>query len=196
MAKILLHICCGPCAIRPLQTLADEGFEPLGYFYNPNIHPLGEYLKRREGADQVANLLGVGMVHEDKWDIREWLASEKSGAPAPERCFWCCETRLEATARKAVELGISYFSSSLLYSRYQPHEHIREAGLKIAAAFDLEFVYRDFRIYWQEGIAISRNWNIYRQAWCGCIFSEAERYAKKLSRLANQQHTVWKMSQN
>lgn len=185
--KILLHICCGPCSIMPAMLLAEEGYKIIGFFHNPNIQPLGEYLRRREGATQCAANLKISMLYDDKaWDMQTWLKKQLPVANNQEaRCQNCIAPRLEATAQKAVELGISKFGTSLLYSRYQPHGFIKAKGEEIARQHGLEFVYRDFRPYWQEGIDISKAWEIYRQQYCGCIFSENERYAKKLAQLQN-----------
>lgn len=182
--KALLHICCGPCAIMPIMLLSEEGYELTGYFHNPNIQPLSEYLRRREGAAQCAASLNLPMLYDDAaWDLQEWLKKQMPNASSPARCRNCIDMRLESTALKAKELGLPAFGTSLLYSRHQPHEHIKSSGAAIAARHGLEFIYRDFRSYWQEGIDISKAWQIYRQAWCGCIFSENERYAKKLAQL-------------
>lgn len=182
--KILLHVCCGPCSIMPAMILTQADHEITGFFHNPNIHPLAEYLRRREGAGQCAANLKIPMLYDDAaWDLADWLERQLPVAKSGQRCQSCIEPRLKATAAKAAELGFEAFSSSLLYSRYQPHGFIHAKGAEIAAAFGLEFVYQDFRPYWQEGIDISKAWEIYRQQYCGCIFSENERYAKKLEHL-------------
>ena len=91
---------------------------------------------------------------------------------------------MEASFIKARELGCTHVFSSLLYSRYQPHEAIRAAGERLAQEEGAPaFLYRDFRPYWQAGIDLSKEMDIYRQPYCGCVYSEAERYAKKLARL-------------
>lgn len=183
MPKLLLHICCGPCAIMAAKILNADGFEISGWFMNPNIQPLAEYIRRREAAGQCAEKLGIAMLYNDVWDVQNWLAQQLPFVNSPQRCERCCTWRLEAAAHKAKQLGISYFSTSLLYSRYQPHEAIKRTGLALANRLGINFVYRDFRVYWQQGIDLSKEWGIYRQSYCGCIFSEAERYAKKLTRL-------------
>ncbi|MBD5642261.1 MAG: epoxyqueuosine reductase QueH [Desulfovibrio sp.] len=183
MPSLLLHICCGPCAIMPIMRLRNEGFAVLGWFMNPNIHPLAEYLRRREAAAECAARSEIELQFDDDWNIASWLEWQLPFAQSKERCQRCCAQRLEACARKAVSLGIEHFTSTLLYSRYQPHDFIRECGEKLAQTHGLNFVYRDFRTDWQAGIDLSRNWGLYRQPYCGCILSEAERYEKKLARL-------------
>lgn len=183
MTELLLHICCGPCSIMTIRKLRQAGYEPLGWFHNPNIQPLSEYLRRREAAFACAEKLEITLEADDSWDLQDWLAAQLPHAQLPRRCENCCAMRLEQAAVQAKARGIGHFSTSLLYSRYQPHDFIRSQGELLAARYGLTFVYQDFRSYWQEGIDLSRAWGIYRQAWCGCVFSEAERYAKKLRRL-------------
>ena len=182
--SLLLHVCCGPCALMPLTRLKDEGYEVTAWFMNPNIHPLTEYLRRREAAAECAQKHNVPLLFADAaWDVTAWLRAASGRDEPPARCAWCCESRMEATWAKAHELGFASFSSSLLYSRYQPHDIIAAAGHRLAARVDgPTFVYRDFRTDWQAGIDASRAWGLYRQSWCGCIYSEAERYRKRLAR--------------
>ena len=180
---LLLHACCGPCAIMPAERLRDAGFAVTLWYMNPNIHPLTEYLRRREAVGECAARLGVAVRYGDgAWDVRAWLAAPEAQEPPPARCEWCCKSRLRAVAAAAAALGFPYFSTSLLYSRYQPHAAIAAEGRALAAADGPGFVYADFREDWQAGIDRSKEWGLYRQPYCGCIFSEAERYHKKLAR--------------
>lgn len=180
--KLLLHVCCGPCSIMPATRLCSAGFKVIAWFHNPNIQPLAEYLRRREAALECAARLDIEIIFDDEWDLAGWLQGQLPRAKSAERCHWCCETRLDAAWAKAQELGVGHFSTSLLYSIYQPHEVIAARGHKLSTT-DVKFVYRDFREDWNEGIELSRKWGIYRQPYCGCVFSEAERYAKKLARV-------------
>ncbi len=221
--RILVHLCCGPCGIMPLRRLLDAGHELTGLFFNPNIHPLSEYMRRREGAVQTAEVLGLPLILADSLDEAEqaWAVSRQAVPGGPEegpeeqpekrdqtqsrslalplaadprpwlraadrekdRCAFCWRIRLEKTAQLAAGRGFEAFSSSLLYSRYQNHERIRELGEGIAQASGVGFVYEDFRTSWQEGIRLSREWGIYRQQYCGCVFSEYERYSRDFAAL-------------
>lgn len=188
MAKtsILLHACCGPCSIMPVLRLLEEGFDIVLWYMNPNIHPLSEYLRRRDAICECAERLRVPLLCDDEsWDLPGWLRIQLPRVEDENRCVWCCQSRLEAAAAKAAELGIKRFSSSLLYSRYQPHEQIAQKGRELEKSLGLTFIYRDFRENWQQGIDLSKAWNIYRQPYCGCVFSEVERYAKKFARVKN-----------
>lgn len=167
----------------PAQRLRDAGFTVTLWYRNPNIHPLMEYLRRREAVAECAARLGVDVLFDDAaWDVRAWLAAPEARGLPPARCEWCCQSRVRAAAAAAKALGFAWFSTSLLYSRYQPHEAIAAQGRALAADGGPEFVYGDFRQDWQAGIDRSREWGLYRQSYCGCIFSEAERYRKRLER--------------
>ncbi|WP_304679865.1 epoxyqueuosine reductase QueH [uncultured Desulfovibrio sp.] len=181
--SLLLHVCCGPCAIMPITRLLDEGYALTAWFMNPNVQPLAEYLRRREAATQCAERLGVEILYADAaWDITAWLRAVAGRDEAPARCAWCCESRVEAAFAEAASLGFAHFSTSLLYSRYQPHESIASAGRNLAKQGGPRFVYRDFRTDWQAGIDRSKEWGLYRQPYCGCVYSEADRYRKQLER--------------
>ena len=266
--RILVHICCGPCGITVLQRLRAQGHELTGLVFNPNIQPLAEYMRRREGAALVAARLDIPLILADSLPEAEqywrdpWLPesgeSEPSFAPPPafqaaskptapevppnarvkegsgtqalcatplrgagqspastklassalslqpaglppaadpvpwlravagrerERCLFCWRIRLQKAAELAAAGGFGGFTSSLLYSRYQKHETIRDLGFDIAESGGPAFVYEDFRSSWQEGIAQSKAWGVYRQQYCGCLFSEYDRYRRDFERL-------------
>lgn len=173
--NVLLHICCAPCAIYPLQELRARGMAVMGFFFNHNIHPYQEYRRRLETVRDYAGQVGLEVVYRDEYRLEEFLA--KVASEPDRRCLYCYASRLKVAAAAAVELGLPYFTSSLLYSRYQNHEAIREIGEQIAARHGISFYYDDFRRGWQEGIRVSKERGLYRQQYCGCIYSEKERYA-------------------
>lgn len=178
--RILLHACCGPCALYPLRTLRTAGHDVTGFFYNPNIHPYQEYARRRDALLQMAEQEAMPLIMRDDYDLEDFLANV---AQQPElRCGYCYASRLRATAKAAVAGGFDAFSASLLYSRYQKHEQIRELGEQIGREYSLAFHYQDFRPGWQEGIRISKELGLYRQQYCGCIYSEKERYLPKAAK--------------
>lgn len=180
MKRLLLHICCGPCSITTLKTLQAEGYEISGLFYNPNIHPLTEYVKRRDGCLEVAERLGIKViVKDDEYDPKKWfrdVAHRENN-----RCFHCYARRLERTAQIAKKGGFDFFTTTLLYSRHQQHEAIAQLGRDLQSD-TTRFLYHDFREGWKEGIETSKEWGIYRQQYCGCLYSENERYARELNR--------------
>ncbi|MDY0258900.1 MAG: epoxyqueuosine reductase QueH [Desulfovibrio sp.] len=184
--NLLLHVCCGPCAVMPITRLLDEGFAVTAWYMNPNIHPLSEYLRRRDAAGECAERMGIPILYDDaSWNVTTWLRAVAGRDVAPQRCAYCCSSRIEAAFAAASQLGFAFVSSSLLYSRYQPHDVIRQTGERLSSPDGVgpDFVYRDFREDWQEGIDRSKSMELYRQPYCGCIYSEAERYEKKLARL-------------
>lgn len=183
--SILLHACCGPCAIAPVQRLRQAGFVVTAVFVNPNIHPLSEYLRRREAMEECARRLELPVIWRDNlWDLAAWLRGVAGKNDTGEaRCAYCYDTRLRVTAEMAAEQGFDCFSSSLLYSRHQRHQCIVDTAKRHAQAHAIPFHYEDFREDWQKGIDISKEFGVYRQPYCGCIYSEAERYEKKLKKL-------------
>ena len=186
--KILIHICCGPCAITPVETLRGMGHELTGFFLNPNIHPASEYLRRREAAAEASRRLDLPMIWRDAYDLPAWLQGvsgleRNSPKHSNPRCALCYAQRLEATAAAAASTADA-FTSSLLYSRFQLHDRIAALGETAAQRHHVPFFYHDFRAGWQHGIDRSKAWGLYRQSYCGCIFSEQERFAGALATLA------------
>ncbi len=182
---ILLHVCCGPCAIAPVLSLRDQGHKVTGFFANPNIHPLNEYLRRRETMLKCAEKLELPMLWADSlWNIQTWTYDVSNlQAQGQNRCSYCYASRFEQSAKAAKVNGTDAFCSSLLYSKYQNHDDIIEQANTVSYKYDIPFYYEDFRVDWQKGIDISKKFDLYRQNYCGCIYSEAERYAKQLNRL-------------
>ncbi len=173
--KLLVHICCGPCSIIPFKHLFDKGEGYVcGFFFNPNIHPYTEYMKRLDSVKKLAELMGFDVIYSDDYRMEEFLLNV---AKDPDnRCEHCYRSRLEETAQAAKENGFSSFTTSLLYSRYQKHERIKEVGEEVGGLKGIPFFYHDFRYGWKDGIALSKDMGLYRQQYCGCIYSEKERY--------------------
>lgn len=178
---ILIHACCGPCLTGPWEELLKHDYNPHVYWYNPNIHPSMEYLKRLESLREFVTMKSGTLHEETKYDFREFLR-ETVNLNRQERCNYCYGVRLNATARKAAELGISFFTTTLSVSPYQDHESIQEAGKRAAKQHGVDFKYFDWRDIFREYQNIAREIGLYSQAWCGCMYSETERYAKKLKR--------------
>lgn len=183
--RVMLHCCCGPCTLVPGAMLLQRGLTVTGCFYNPNIHPLQEYLRRREGMVQVAAHLGMDMHWlDEEYHPARFLATLPVHEHCTEaRCHHCYRLRLERVADVAVQTGHDAICSTLLYSKYQNHALIRQCGEEIAASRHLAFLYEDFRSGWQQGIDESKAMGVYRQPYCGCIYSEYDRYHKQLKKL-------------
>ncbi|PHR29901.1 MAG: hypothetical protein COA36_03345 [Desulfotalea sp.] len=176
--NILLHTCCGPCTIYPLSVLRAENHLVTAYFNNPNIHPYKEFKRRLTTLKEYAQADKFPLVAEEGYGLTEFLQQvvfkEKS------RCPICYEMRLQKTAEYAAKNGFDAFTTTLLYSRYQNHSVIINICNKLAELYSLSFYYQDFRIGWQQGIDLSIEKDMYRQPYCGCIYSEQERYDKSL----------------
>ncbi len=180
--RVLLHICCGPCSLYPVQDLRRQGYEVVGIFYNPNIHPLQEYLRRRHGALEAADHLGLKMIwKDDEYDPGTYL--RQVAFREPKRCFLCYQMRLERTMSIAGRGNFDFFSTTLLYSIHQQHQEIVHLGRDMAGNKTLQFLDRDFRPGWKAGIEQSLELRIYRQQYCGCLYSEVERFSSELKAL-------------
>ena len=174
--KTLLHICCAPCANQPIDVLRTDGFEVAGFWYNPNIHPFTEYRSRRDCLREYAQTIELPLIERNDYALRPFVREVADDIAC--RCVKCYEMRLFETARQAKELGFDSFTSSLFISPYQNHELMREVAQRAAHEYGVEFLYRDFRPYFKPGQERARELEMYIQKFCGCIFSEQERYLK------------------
>jgi predicted adenine nucleotide alpha hydrolase (AANH) superfamily ATPase len=157
--------------------------KPALFWYNPNIHPYTEYQSRRESLSGFALEEELELIMEDEYGLRGFLSglcfgkdNDDRGFKQEKRCHYCYRIRLERTACQAAEKGFHAFSTTLLTSPYQKHELIRQIGEECALQYGVEFFYRDFRPWYREGRKKARAKGSYMQKYCGCIFSEEERY--------------------
>ena len=179
--KLLMHTCCAPCSIYCIDTLRNEGIEPTLYWYNPNIHPYMEYKQRRDTLKQYANSINVKAIFEEEYGLDAFCKNVIGDLE--NRCTnYCYPVRLEKTAKYAKENGYDAITTTLLVSPYQKHDELSKIAERIAKSYGLEFVYRDFRVGFREGQAKARELGLYMQKYCGCIFSEEERYQKKIEK--------------
>lgn len=160
-----------------IETLRNKGIEPTAFWYNINIHPFTEYRSRREAMKGYAASIDLPLIVEDDYGLRQFVTAVSGDID--HRCGYCYTTRLERTAREAAERGFDSFTTSLLVSPYQDHEGIIAVGEKMAEKYGVRFLPEDFRPYFREGQERARQLEIYMQKYCGCIFSEEERYRKK-----------------
>ena len=161
MDKILLHSCCAPCSVYCVDTLRGEGIEPVSLWFNPNIHPWTEYDQRRSTLLEYGEKERVEVHILEDYGLRDFVRT------AP---------------KYASEHGYEAFTSSLLISPYQNHELLKAVGETMARKYGVEFLYRDFRPGFRAGQAKAREMGLYLQKYCGCIFSEEDRYEKKIGR--------------
>lgn len=146
----------------------------MGFFYRRNIHPWKECEKREETLRLYAETLSLSIVYQQDYDMETFL--QNVAFREKNRCLYCYHDRLKTTALIAKRGRFDCFSSTLLYSKFQQHDVIRETGEAIAGLTGIPFLYRDFRDGWKEGVVKSKELGMYRQPYCGCIYSEKERY--------------------
>ena len=180
--RVLLHACCAPCSSAIVEWLLAHHIEPIIYYFNPNIYPLDEYEKRKNESKRHAASLGVEWIDDDPCH-EQWLCAVKGLEHEPERgkrCEACFYFRLLAAARKAQELGIGWFATTLASSRWKNLEQVNAAGEKAAQTVSsLQSVVRFWAQNWRkDGLQERRNallkeYGFYNQTYCGCEFSLA-----------------------
>lgn len=188
MDSVLMHCCCAPCSLSCIDPLRAEGVEPVAFWYNPNIHPWKEYEARRDCLVQFAQSVHMEVRVREEYGLRPFTRAV--AADLEHRCTYCYEHRLEETARYAAEQGFAAFTTTLLASVYQQHDRIADAGERFASQYGVSFLYRDFRPHFREGNQRARELGLYMQKYCGCVFSEEERYQKQIDRAKRQFGTV------
>jgi predicted adenine nucleotide alpha hydrolase (AANH) superfamily ATPase len=174
MKKILVHVCCAHCAAYTVQYWRQQGYEVGGFWYNPNIHPYMEHQNRLESMKSLAQEMNLPLIIEEGYDFIEYF--RRVAWHEKERCRHCFHLRLSRTAEIARQNGFSAFTTSLLISPHQKHDIIRETGNEIAAEYKLEFLYADLRKRYSDSRHMTKPLNLYRQQYCGCVYSEWERY--------------------
>ena len=175
--KTLLHICCAPCANQCIEVLRGDGLEVTGFWFNPNIHPFTEYRARRNTVREYLETIDVKLIEQNDYALRPFVRAVAEDIT--NRCGKCYEMRLFEAARQAKDGGFDSFTSSLFISPYQNHELMRDTAERAAAEYGVDFLYRDFRPYFRAGQDRARELGMYMQKYCGCVFSEEERYLKK-----------------
>ena len=175
--KTLLHICCGPCATFTVNTLRAAGAVLTGYWYNPNIQPYSEHERRRESLARFAEQVDLPMIWHPGYEMTAFFHAVHGQEQFGLRCRACYRLRLESTAPVAAQQGFEAFSTTLLISPYQNHELLARVAEEAAEAAGVPFAYYDFRPGYRESVRLSREMGLYRQPYCGCIFSEEERYS-------------------
>ncbi|MBP7056614.1 MAG: epoxyqueuosine reductase QueH [Candidatus Omnitrophica bacterium] len=172
--NILLHICCAPCAIGPIDLLRKDGHLLAGFFYNPNIHPYSEYLKRKAEADRYGKEVGL-RINESGYNIDDYFEHIVYNEGSRERCPSCWWLRALRAAKFAKENGFDSFTTTLLASPYQDHEVLKSICEDVGKNCGIEFYYKDFRPFFKESQAKAREKGIYMQNYCGCLYSEMEK---------------------
>jgi len=172
--KLLLHICCGPCLIYPLEKLRKDGLEVSGFFYNPNIHSFTEYKARKLAVEDLGKKRNLEVFY-PQYNPSEYFRAVNCREARAERCAICWSLRLKSTARQAKENGFELFSTTLLVSPYQDQELLKKIGNDIAEEEGPRFYYEDFRCGFRKAHDEAKALRVYCQKYCGCIYSEIER---------------------
>ena len=180
--SLLLHACCAPCSTACLERLANF-FKITIFYYNPNITEESEYKKRIEEIRKLLTLINpkykVELLEGD-YDPNKFFEMAKGLELEPERgkrCFKCYEMRLEETARIASKLGFNNFCTTLTLSPHKNANWINEIGEKLNNEYDSNYLYSDFKKKegYKRSIELSKEYNLYRQDYCGCIYSKKEK---------------------
>lgn len=170
--KVVLHICCGVCAAGAAEALAVEGHQVIGFFCNPNIHPSPEYQRRLEATRMVAEKLHFPL-EVAPYMPEEWFVETDSFRHEPEggkRCQVCYRIRLEKTYEYLIDCGADAFTTTLTISPHKSAQEIKEIGQEIGGE---KFLVRDFKKKdgFKRAVQLARQWELYRQNYCGCIYS-------------------------
>ncbi|NMB14285.1 MAG: epoxyqueuosine reductase QueH [Gallicola sp.] len=180
--KLLLHSCCGPCSSYILEYLT-EYFEIFLLYYNPNIYPEKEYWRRlEEQKDVIEKIEKTNPIHmiEGEFEPKDFYDSVKGledSGEGSERCFSCYRFRLEEAAKKGKEKGCDYFTTTLSISPYKNASKLNEIGQVMEEKYNIKYLYSDFKKKggYQRSLELSRDYDLYRQDYCGCVFSKKER---------------------
>ncbi|MBQ3347971.1 epoxyqueuosine reductase QueH [Candidatus Saccharibacteria bacterium] len=179
--KLLMHTCCAPCSVYCIDSLRAENIEPTLFWYNPNIHPYIEYKTRRDCLKDYAASIDVNLIIDEEYGLDEFCKNVVSDLE--NRCVnYCYKKRLTETVRYAAHHGYDTFTTTLLVSPYQKHDELIAVCKELEALSGVKFLYRDFRVGFREGQAKARALGLYLQKYCGCIFSEEDRYKKQILR--------------
>lgn len=177
--RLLLQVCCGPCSTQVIERLRDH-FDMDLYFYNPMIYPRAELDKRAANLEKVAeksNFTGQVIIPANDMEDFKFVAEKrKDDREFGNACYDCYELRLDKTARYAKDMGYEYFTTSLSISPYKNAQWLNEIGEKLESDLGIKYLYADFKKKdgYKRSIELSKEYDIYRQEYCGCIFSKRE----------------------
>lgn len=176
--KVLIHSCCAICSGYPIKLLQEIGYEPIAYFFNPNIQPENEYLKRLAAQKKLCDTLNCELIIENYFSEQfDKIAFGLEKEPEKgKRCAKCFELRLDQTAKKSKELGIKNFTTSIVISPHKNFKLISEMGKTISEIYDITYLDIDFKK--QDGFLksnkLAKELELYRQNYCGCMYSKQQ----------------------
>jgi predicted adenine nucleotide alpha hydrolase (AANH) superfamily ATPase len=175
--KVLMHICCSNCSLYPLQNFLTKGVDVTGFWFNPNIHPYTEYANRLSSVEKLQGLWDLDVEYADEYTLDDFLSAVVRRGK--DRCSFCYSMRLEKTAATARKMGFDGFTTSLLASPYQKFDMIVRIAEETGRRHGIAFIAEDARRGWGISRGLTLELGLYRQKYCGCIYSEMERYQKK-----------------
>ena len=176
--KLLMHACCAPCSVYCVDTLRNMDIEPTMFWYNPNIHPYKEYEARRDCFIDYCEKMKLKKEIIEEYGLDEFCKNVVNNLDT--RCIdYCYPVRLRKLFEFAKENGYDTVTTTLLYSIYQKHDFIKNEMEKLSKEYGIEFLYIDFRKGFWEGHEKAKELGLYMQKYCGCVFSEEDRYLKK-----------------
>ena len=175
MKSVLIHVCCAHCAAYTVDHWRQNGYEVGALWYNPNIHPYSEHQHRLEGMQSLAKEINLPLIVSDGYDMIEYF--RRVAGDESRRCQYCFDLRLAKTTEITRQMGFGAFTTTLLISPHQKHDLLKEIGSKLAEGKDIEFLYADLRKRYSDSRHLTKPLNLYRQQYCGCVYSEWERYA-------------------
>jgi predicted adenine nucleotide alpha hydrolase (AANH) superfamily ATPase len=173
MKRLLVHSCCAHCAAYTIEYWRQQGYEVSAFWYNPNIHPYTEHQKRLESMQTLAMEMGLPLITAEGYDIIDYFR-QVVGHEA-ERCQYCFRLRLSKTAETAKDMGFDAFTTTLLISPHQKHDLLKGIGDEVGG--EVEFLYADLRKRYSDSRRLTKPLELHRQQYCGCVYSEWERYA-------------------
>lgn len=176
LASLLLHTCCVHCSAYVVDYWQSQEFKVTLFWYNPNIHPYLEYQRRLEAVITFADSRNLPIIADQNYDLVRFFQAVTGHET--ERCRWCFYLRLQTTAKIAQGKGFPTFTTTLLISPHQKHYLLKEIGEMVAKETGLAFLYHDLRRHYSESRCQTKKLNLYRQQYCGCLYSELERYSK------------------
>lgn len=179
MKSALIHVCCAHCAAYTVSYWREQGYKVSALWYNPNIHPFSEYQHRLEAMKYLAQEIDLPLLIEN-YDMPEYF--RQVAGHEPERCQYCFHLRLARTADVALKTSFAAFTTTLLISPYQRHELVRDIGNELAREKNINFLYADLRKHYSDSRRLTKPLNLYRQQYCGCLYSELERAQSKKER--------------
>ncbi len=173
MRSVLLHVCCPHCAAYTIDHWRKQGYEVSAFWYNPNMHPYTEHQQRLAAMKSLAQEINLSLIVTEGYDMisyfREVVGHES------QRCQYCFRLRLSKTAEMAHQMDFGAFTTTLLISPHQKHDLLQEIGSKLVKEKGVDFLYADLRKRYSDSRRMTKGLNLYRQQYCGCVYSEWER---------------------